>query len=103
MGRNNVILKYTLTTLVLVVAVSAGLGWSLSQRTMDHLIRMHLKLFQEIVRKTAAERPEIYDFLAGATWSDPPLALKEYLAGLKLYGDVFRVKFWGPEARVVWS
>lgn len=99
----NIIFQYSLASLAAVLTVTLILSYFLTQGTKAHLIDMHLQLFSDIVQNEAKGMPEIYEFFLSPPGSSPPQNLDHYITELTSFGDVFRIKLWGPEAVILWS
>ncbi|MEW6261876.1 MAG: HD domain-containing phosphohydrolase [Thermodesulfobacteriota bacterium] len=101
--KHNVILQYTLVSLFCALVVSLALSFALTRWTKDHLVRMHIELFDEIVQNNVRHHDEIISFFQAGPVTVPPEAIKHFISELTQFGAVFRIKLWGRNAVILWS
>jgi HD-GYP domain-containing protein (c-di-GMP phosphodiesterase class II) len=98
-----VILQYSAATFVIVTAISIALGIVLTRRIEDYQIRSHVRLYQEVARISLKDDTEAYALFA----TEAPGSVTPHLAGLfnemLSLGNIFRVKIWGRDAKILWS
>jgi HD-GYP domain-containing protein (c-di-GMP phosphodiesterase class II) len=101
--RGNVILQYSAATFVIVTAISIALGITLTKRIVDYQISSHVRLYQEVARITLKDDTEAYALFA----MEAPGSVTPHLSGLfsemLSLGNVFRVKIWGRDGKILWS
>jgi HD-GYP domain-containing protein (c-di-GMP phosphodiesterase class II) len=101
--RGNIIVQYTVTTLVIVTAISVALGITLTRRLAAYQIDSHSKLYEEVSRLTVKDDAEAYAlFAANAPGAVSPHLERLFREFLSL-GNVFRVKIWGRDGTILWS
>lgn len=101
--RDNVILQFTISTLVVVLGISSVLAYVLTRRAETETIRVHLNIYPSIVRQEAEDRPEIYEFLASPPGSSFTEGIQSFFNRLLSLGAIFRVKVWGIDGTILWS
>lgn len=101
--RGNVILQYSAVTLLIVGAITAALGITLTARLGAYQVDTHAKLYQEVVRLTVKDDPRVYALFAANTPSAVTPALTDLFREFLTLGNVFRVKIWGRDGMVLWS
>jgi HD-GYP domain-containing protein (c-di-GMP phosphodiesterase class II) len=101
--RGNVILQYSVVTLVIVGAITAALGITLTRRLGAYQVDSHTKLYQEVVRITVKDDPRVYALFAANAPAAVTPALADLFRGFLSLGNVFRVKVWGRDGMVLWS
>ena len=101
--RDNVILQFTISTLVVVLGISSVLGYVLTRRAETETIRVHLNIYPSIVRKEAKNRPEIYEFLASPPGNPLTREIQNFFNDLLSLGSIFRVKVWSIDGTILWS
>jgi HD-GYP domain-containing protein (c-di-GMP phosphodiesterase class II) len=101
--RKNIILQYSATTFVIVIAISTALGITLTRRLEDYQISSHASLYPEVSRLTVTDDPEVHALFAAGV----PQAVTPRLAGtferFLTIGNVFGVKIWGRDGTILWS
>jgi len=101
--RGNIILQYSAVTLVIVSAITAALGITLTRRIGEYQIDSHVRLYQEVARLTVKDDPGVYALFAANT----PAAVTPQLVSLfrefLSLGNIFRVKIWGRDGTILWS
>jgi HD-GYP domain-containing protein (c-di-GMP phosphodiesterase class II) len=101
--RGNIILQYSAVTLVIVGAITAALGITLTRRLGEYQIDSHVRLYQEVARITVREDPQVYGlFAANTPAAVTPQLVSRFREFLSL-GNVFRVKIWGRNGMILWS
>ena len=101
--QNNVILQFTISTLVVVLGISSVLGYFLTRRAETETIRVHLNIYPSLVRQEAEDHPEIYAFLASPPDSPLNTEIQSFFNNLLSLGSIFRVKVWGIDGTILWS
>jgi HD-GYP domain-containing protein (c-di-GMP phosphodiesterase class II) len=101
--RGNVILQYSAATFVIVTVISIALGIILTKRLADYQISSHVRLYQEVARLTLKDDTEAYALFA----TEDPGSVTPHLSGLfselLSLGNIFRVKIWGRDGKILWS
>jgi len=99
--RDNVMLQYSLATIIVAIAVAAAFGAIFTRAITDYQIRSHIRLYPEVMRLATRDSKGLYSALrAGGPVSPETEAL---LRGFLSLGSVFRVKVWNAQASIVWS
>jgi HD-GYP domain-containing protein (c-di-GMP phosphodiesterase class II) len=101
--KDNIIFQYTISTAIVVIAVSFILGFTLTRWTADLQIKKHIDLYPQIVSEHLKEHSDILDYIQSSNHTETPEQIEEFIEGLKYFGRIFRVKIWGDNARVLWS
>ncbi len=101
--RGNIILQYSAVTFLIVGAITAALGITLTRRLGAYQIDTHTKLYQEVVRITVRDDPAVYALFAANSPSAMTPALTDLFRELLSLGNVFRVKIWGRDGTILWS
>lgn len=101
--RDNVLLQYTVATLVVILLFSAVLGQSLIKLTSDLQIKQHLDLYPQISKQLLSHHPDAVSVLANNQYQQGASALQGLVDDLLQFENIFRVKLWGQQATVLWS
>jgi len=99
----NIIVRYTLATLLVVVLVSGLLGHVLTLELTDGLIQTHVNVYPQTIRTLVKGHPETFEFLAAAPGTPLAPSVKSYFEDLLSLGSVFRIKVWNLDGTVIWS
>ncbi len=101
--RGNIILQYSAVTLLIVGAITAALGITLTRRLGAYQVDTHTKLYEEVVRITVKDDPRVFALFAANSPAAMTPALVDLFRELLSLGNVFRVKIWGRDGTVLWS
>lgn len=101
--KDNIIFQYTISTAIVVIAVSFILGFTLTRWTADLQIKTHTDLYPKLVSELFKQHSDILNYIQSSNHTDTPVQIEEFIEGLKYFGQIFRVKIWGDNARVLWS
>jgi HD-GYP domain-containing protein (c-di-GMP phosphodiesterase class II) len=101
--RNNVILHYTVITLLVTLLVSAGLGAVLSRRAGEHLINTHSSVYPDVIQVMVKDHPEFFAFLRSPAGASIPDNARTFLDDLLSIKSVFRIKVWSSDGTILWS
>lgn len=101
--KDNVLLQYSITTLLVISLASYFLGIVLVNRTIDLQINKHIDLYPEIINQEVNRYPEILSYFIGSDYANKPEPFNNFIQNLKSFGQVFRIKVWGKDAEVIWS
>jgi class 3 adenylate cyclase len=101
--RGNIILQYSITTFIIISAVSVALGITLARQITDYQLRSHIRLFPELIGLTVKQNPQVYDMFRTASGGPVSADTEGVLRGLFGLGTIFRVKAWSTDGTIVWS
>lgn len=101
--RSHVILRYTVTTFIVLSLVTIGLAQALSRRVSEDVITSHLKVFPDLVRTTLAQHPEASAWFRQPPGVNVPEEVGEFFEALLEIPGVFRIKVWNQRGDVLWS
>jgi response regulator RpfG family c-di-GMP phosphodiesterase len=101
--RNNVMLNYTVITLLVTLLVSAALGTVLSRRAGEHLIKTHSSVYPDVIHVMAKDHPEFFTFLQAPPGTRIPENAKMFLDDLLSIKSIFRIKVWSGDGTILWS
>jgi class 3 adenylate cyclase len=101
--RGNIILQYSIATFLIILAVSAGLGYVLSTQITDYQLRSHIRIFPEMIGLTVIENPGVYQMFSSPSGGTVTPETETLLRGLFGLATIFRVKAWSADGTIVWS
>ncbi len=101
--RLNILVQFTLITLLVTIALTVGLSYTLEKQIRTELTRSHVEVYPAVVNALISDLPEIYHFLQSPPGSAPGTAVRRFLRDLVNLGKIHRVKIWSRQGTVLWS
>lgn len=62
MVKNKILFQYTAVSLLAIIAVAVLLGIIISRKITDHMIRMHVDIYRNVIHRYAEDHPEFHTF-----------------------------------------
>lgn len=101
--KDNVLLQYTVITLILISVFSLILGNLVTKWSVDLQISKHLDLYPQIIKQKLIDYPELAMMLVDGDYQSHQEQMKGIADNLADLGSIFRVKIWNVDDTVVWS
>jgi HD-GYP domain-containing protein (c-di-GMP phosphodiesterase class II) len=101
--RQNIILQYSIATFGIITVITLALGLMLTRSFADYQFRSHIRLYPEIVRLTVLNNPRLLALFDPSFHGPISPELEAAMSDFLSLGNVFRVKVWNPQARILWS
>ncbi|MCF7916117.1 MAG: HD domain-containing protein [Spirochaetaceae bacterium] len=101
--KSNVLLHYSIVTLLITLVVTFSTGIYMGYKSKQHLIETHLDLYPNLVQHFTESDASIVSYFNNPAEYALPEDLDDHLQLLFKIETVFRVKLWNRNNTVIWS
>lgn len=100
----NIIFQFTLSTFLVIVFASLGLGFILSRNLASHALEQYLEVYPKLVESAVQTHPQILALFSATSPNSGQMEKSEKaFSDLLNFGTIFRLKVWSLDNTIVWS